>query len=74
MDVKIIEHYGITDPEFICDFNTNVELNGKYVFGGDQYHDKIAEKIEGYILGLKHGSNEEVNVEKIKLADNPDWD
>jgi len=72
--LKIIRHYGTLDTEFKGEYNTELLVDDKRVLYGDDYHDHIEDKIEGYIKGFSYGSNKEVFVTEENRPDNPDWD
>lgn len=72
MNIAVLTHYGEDDKKFISDYYSIEILNedGKSIyFKGDNYHDKGAERIEGFIDGLKYGLNEEIKIEYINIAD-----
>lgn len=73
MIVKIIKHYGTRDLEQSGGFSTELVLNGETKLFGDQYHDKIREKIEGYLQALKD-INYQFEIKEDFENDLPEWD
>lgn len=73
MTIEIIKRYGTTDSEFSGDYNTEMYIDGKYVVGGDYYHDKISVLIQGWLDAFDHLSvaYDLVNTSK---ADMMEWD
>ena len=79
MNVKIVKHYSIEDPEFYGDYGSiQIFINGDLAIEyGDYYHDKGQEKVDGFLDALRFLSKKEkiiglINVEKEEIADE-DW-
>lgn len=54
MDIKSIKSVTIcTNPHYEEDIEQALMIDGDIIFKGDQYHDKIVARIEGYIQALR---------------------
>lgn len=53
--ITVTTHYGTDDPECECDYYEIVVTSGrkKIAHFGDWYHDKGADKLAGFIQGLR---------------------
>jgi len=72
MNVKITEHFSKEhDPKCYGDYcEVTIEVDGKLVRTyGDHYHDKGAERAEGYKDALKDYCDPQVTVEHASVAD-----
>ena len=70
--VTVITHYDINDTDFMEDYcSMKLFIDGTLVFEGrDAYHDNSRDKIDGFILGLKHAwGKPALIVKEIKKAD-----
>lgn len=74
MNLRIVKHYGTQDKEFFGECNTELYEGDNCILAGDEYHNQITTKIEGFIEGCKYAGNEEVNVVEEKYSDESDWD
>lgn len=59
-EVQIIEHFDISDEECGGDYHyVTVNIDGiQVVEFGDHYHDKGAEKAEGWVEGFKYAAED----------------
>ena len=46
--------------------STALYVNGEYLFGGDYYHDKIDDYVEGFLAGVKKGEESFPNQSEVK--------
>lgn len=68
MTYTITRQYMEDDPKFMGD-EVNVTLTdhtGKDLYLGDYYHDKIDQKIEGYLLAVEHMMGEKPKTKIIR--------
>jgi hypothetical protein len=72
MKLIIETHYAKDDPEFYYDYFSMIvkDVSGNIIMAlGDYYHDKSSDVINGFIKGVEWATDEKLEVESIKIAD-----